>query len=67
MAKKIGHLQEDRWFFYYTRRLRINLCFKVTFEVFNSFYIIVDVEDGGIIMHRDPNCLLYYIKNRTCF
>jgi hypothetical protein len=53
-------------FFYYTRRLIINLCFKVTFEVLNSFYIIVDVEDGGIIMHRDPNCLFYYIKNKTC-
>ncbi len=54
-------------FFYYTRRLilTINLCFRVTFEVFNSFYIIIDVEDGGIIMHWDPNCLLYYIKNRT--
>ncbi len=24
------------------------------------------MEDGGIIMHRDPNSLLYYIKNRTC-
>jgi len=56
-------------YFYYKRRLilTINLCFRVTFEVLNSFYIIVDVEDGGIIMHWDPNCLLYYLKNRTCF
>lgn len=53
-------------FFYYTRRLTINLCFRVTFEVLNSFYTIVDVEDGGIIMHWNPNCLFYYIKNRTC-
>jgi hypothetical protein len=54
------------WWWWYIRRLTINLCFRITFEILNSFYIIVDVKDGGIIMHQDPNCLLYYIKNRTC-